>query len=172
LAEAFEKLGLVERAGMGRRRIFIPTLSSGMPSPEYESDGMRVVLRIFDGAFDERMAILVAGWRGEGREIDLDALLLLTYLRENVFVDTASAAKVLQLPRDAARGVLDRLAQSGTGILERRGKTKGATYSLNKAVARDLIGKATYTKARGIEESTLFDFRKWFGSLLGFDYAA
>ncbi len=83
-----------------------------------------------------------------------------------------SAAKLLQLPRDAARGVLDRLAQSGTGILERRGKTKGATYSLNKAVARDLIGKAAYTKARGIEESTLFDFRKWFGSLLGFDYAA
>ena len=63
----------------------------------------------------------------------------------------ASATKLLQLPRDAARGVLDRLAQSGTGILERRGKTKGATYSLNKAVARDLIGKAAYTKARGID---------------------
>ena len=73
---------------MGRRRICIPTLSSGKRALEYERDGMRVVLRIFDGAFDERMAILVTGWRGEGREIDLDALLLLTYLRENAFVDT------------------------------------------------------------------------------------
>jgi len=72
-------------------------------------------------------------------------------LRENAFVDTTSAAKLLQLPRDAVCGVLDRLVQSGTGILERRGKTKGATYSLNKAVARDLIGKAAYTKARGID---------------------
>ncbi len=88
MAEAFEKLGLEERAGMGRRRICIPTLSSGKRALEYERDGMRVVLRIFDGAFDERMAILVTGWRGEGREIDLDALLLLTYLRENAFVDT------------------------------------------------------------------------------------
>ena len=91
------------------------------------------------------------------------APFLLTYLRENAFVDTASAAKLLQLPRDAARGVLDRLAQSGTGILERRGKTKGATYSLNKAVARDLIGKAAYTKARGIDP---IRFQKWFGRSL------
>ena len=91
------------------------------------------------------------------------APFLLTYLRENAFVDTASAAKLLQLPRDAVRGVLDRLAQSGTGILERRGKTKGATYSLNKAVARDLIGKGP-TRRR--EESTRFDFRKWFGRSL------
>jgi ATP-dependent DNA helicase RecG len=76
LAEAFEKLGLVERAGMGRRRIFIPMLAYGKRIPVYESDGTRVTLRIFDGAFDERMAKLIAKWRGDGREIALDALLV------------------------------------------------------------------------------------------------
>ena len=41
LAEAFEKLGMVERAGIGRRRIFVTTLSFGKRIPEYETDGSR-----------------------------------------------------------------------------------------------------------------------------------
>jgi ATP-dependent DNA helicase RecG len=151
LAEAFEKLGLVERAGMGRRRIFIPTLSYGKRSPQYETDGSRVTLRIFDGSFSERMAVLVAKWRGEGREIDLDALLVLGYLLDHAFIDTLTAADLLQLPRDASRGVLDQLAQPKTGILERKGKTKAATYHLTKAVTKDLLGKAAYTRTRGLD---------------------
>ncbi len=69
LAEAFEKLGLVERVGNGTPANLIPTPSCGKRSLEYESDGMRVVLRIFDGTFDERMAVLVAGWRGKSNLI-------------------------------------------------------------------------------------------------------
>lgn len=151
LAEAFEKLGLVERAGMGRRRIFLPVLEYGKRIPQYESDGSRVTLRVFDGTFDERMAVLVAKWRGEGHEIDLDSLLILTYLREHAFIDTFSASELLQLSRDDARGVLDRFAQPRTGILERRGKTKAATYHLSKTVAKDLLGKAAYTKTKGVD---------------------
>jgi ATP-dependent DNA helicase RecG len=151
LAEAFEKLRLVERAGIGRRRIFIPMLSFGKRIPEYDTDGTRVILRLFDGSFDERMAILAAKWRDQGREIDLDGLLVMTYLREHAFIDTAAASELLQLPRDAARGVLDQLAQPKTGILERRGMTRATTYHLNKAVARDLLGKAAYTKTKGVD---------------------
>ncbi|MFL6233861.1 MAG: ATP-binding protein [Thermoanaerobaculia bacterium] len=65
LAEAFEKLRLVERAGIGRRRIFETMLAYGNRIPEYEADG-RVTLRIFDGGFDERTAALVAGGGGRG----------------------------------------------------------------------------------------------------------
>lgn len=151
LAEAFEKLGLVERAGMGRRRIFIPVLEYGKRIPVYESDGDRVTLRVFDGTFDERMALLVAKWRGEGRAIDLDSLLILTHLRQHAFIDAFAASELLQLSRDDARGVLDRFAQPRTGILERRGKTKAATYHLNKSVAKDLLGKAAYTKTKGVD---------------------
>jgi ATP-dependent DNA helicase RecG len=150
LAEAFEKLRLVERAGIGRRRIFETMLAYGKRIPEYEADG-RVTLRIFDGSFDERTAALVARWRGEGREIGLDGLLVLTFLRENAFVDTLSAATLLQFSRDHARAVLDRLAQPGTGFLERKGGTKAATFHLTKGVARDLFGKATYTRTRGLD---------------------
>jgi ATP-dependent DNA helicase RecG len=151
LAEAFEKLGLVERAGMGRRRIFIPFLEFGKRKPEYESDGGRVTLRLFDGTVDERMAVLLAKWRGDGHEIDLDGLLVLAYLREHSYINTATASDLLQLAPDEARGVLDRFAQPRSGMLERLGKTKSATFHLNKAVAKDLLGKAAYTKTKGVD---------------------
>jgi ATP-dependent DNA helicase RecG len=151
LAEAFEKLGLVERAGMGRRRIFIPMLSSGKRRPQYETDGSRVILRLYDGSFDERMAVLVSKWRGEGKEIDLDGLLVLCHLREHAFIDTAMASTVLQLGRDQAHAVLEQLSHPERGILERRGQTRAATYHLSKAVAADLLGKAAYTKTKGID---------------------
>ena len=150
LAEAFQKLRLVERAGVGRRRIFIPLLEYGKRTPEYETDGLRVTLRIFNGTFDERMAGLAARWKQQGHEIDLDGLLVLAFLRENAFIDTLTASELLQFPRDAVRGVLDQLAQPRTGILERRGKTKAATYHLAKGVAKDLLGKAAYTRTRGL----------------------
>lgn len=150
LADAFGKLRLVERAGIGLRRIFISMLSYGKRAPEYETDGTRVVLHIFDGGFDERMAKLIAKWREEGREVELDGLLVLTHLREQAFIDSFSASALLQLPREAARGVLDRLAQPKIGILERRGRTRATTYHLTKALATDLLGKAAYTRTRGL----------------------
>jgi ATP-dependent DNA helicase RecG len=149
LAEAFEKLQLVERAGIGRRRIFETMLGYGKRIPLYEADS-HVTLRIFNGSFDERTAALVARWRGEGREIGLDGLLVLTYLKENAFIDTLSAAELLQLPREAARAALDRLAHPETGFLERKGGTRTATFHLAKGVASDLLGKAAYTRTRGI----------------------
>jgi ATP-dependent DNA helicase RecG len=150
LAQAFEKLRLVERAGVGRRRIFIPLLSYGKRAPEYSASPSRVTLRIFDGSFDEQMAGLVAKWRQDGREVDLDGLLLLSFLREYEFIDTISASQLLQLSRDEARGVLDLYAQPRNGILERRGRTKAATFHLTKSVAKDLLGKAAYTKTKGL----------------------
>lgn len=102
-------------------------------------------------SFDERMAALVAKWREQGRDVDLDGLLVMSYLREHAFIDTSSASELLQLSRDTTRGVLDHLAQPRTGILERRGKTRAATYHLNKAVAKDLLGKTAYTKTKGVD---------------------
>jgi hypothetical protein len=147
-ARAFVEEGLHTGGNSGRvpgssLRIFETMLAYGKRIPEYEADG-RVTLRIFDGSFDERTAALVARWRGEGREIGLDGLLILSFLRENAFIDKLSAATLLQLTRDHARAVLDRLAQPGTGFLERKGGTKAATFHLTKGVARDLFGKAAY----------------------------
>lgn len=150
LANAFVKLRLVESAGTGRRKMFVPLLSLGKRMPAYETDGARVTLRLFDGSYDAQMAKLVAKWNEEGREIGLDALMVLTHLKENAFIDTGAAAELLQLSRDEARSLLDKLAIPGTGILERKGQTRAATFHLTKGIAKDLLGKAAYTKARGL----------------------
>ncbi len=151
LAEMLQKLGLVETAGMGRRRIFIPMLSFGKRIPRYETDGVSVVLRLYNGTFDERMAALVAKWQKEGRDVDLDGLLLLSYLREHAFIDTTRAASLLQLGADSARDVLDRHCLAPHSLLERRGKKSGVTFHLQKGIARDVIGKDAYTRIRGID---------------------
>lgn len=54
----------------------------------------------------------MARWRGEGRELGLDGLLILSFLRDHAFIDTLSAAKLLQLSREETRATLDRLARA------------------------------------------------------------
>ncbi|MBL0077082.1 MAG: hypothetical protein IPP41_14550 [Rhodocyclaceae bacterium] len=45
---------------------------------------------------------------------------------------------------------MEQLALPRTGILERRGHTKAASFHLAKGIAKDLLGKAAYTKSRGL----------------------
>jgi ATP-dependent DNA helicase RecG len=150
LANAFLKLRLVEAAGTGRRRIFVPMLSYGKRMPQYESDGQRVTLRIYDGVFDQALAQMVAKWNAEGRDIQLDTLLVLAYMKEHPYIDAKRASGLLQLEREDARGVLDHLSIPGKGILERRGRTQAATFHLAKGIAKDLLGRAAYTRTKGI----------------------
>jgi ATP-dependent DNA helicase RecG len=146
LAEAFEKLCLVERAGIGRRRIFIPMLSVGKRVPEYESDKMRVILRIFNNGLNERLSILVAKWRAEDRQVGIDSLLVLAYLRNQAFIEGVAASRLLQMSREDARSVLDRLTDSRTGFLERRGSAKASVYHLRGEVAEDLSVQSAQAK--------------------------
>jgi ATP-dependent DNA helicase RecG len=150
LAEMFQKLGLVETAGMGRRRIFMPMLSFGKRIPAYETDGCSVTLHLYDGTFDERMAALVAKWQKAGRDIGLDGLLLLSYLREHAHLDAREATDLLQIDQETARDILERYCLPPYSLIERRGKKTGVTYHLQRAIASDLIGKDAYTRIKGI----------------------
>ena len=151
LANAFLKLRLVESAGTGRRKIFIPMLEYGKRIPKYEADASHVTLRIFDGSFDHAMAKLVAEWRAHGKDIDMEGLMVLTYLKGHRFINTSDASILLQLDRDEALVVLDGMSDPKRGILERKGHTRPATYYLTKSVARDLIGKVAYSSTKGID---------------------
>lgn len=150
LSNAFLKLRLVESAGTGRRKIFIPMLEYGKRMPRYEADESHVTLRIFNGAFDHAMARLIADWHAHGKDIGLDGLMILTYLKGHRYIRTSDAEELLQLDRDQALGILDQMSDPKRGILERRGHTHEATFYLTKAVAKDLIGKAGYSTAKGI----------------------
>lgn len=151
LAEMFQKIGLVERAGIGRRRIFIPALAYGKRPPRYEADEHTVVLTMFNGSFDEALAGFIAKRQREGQEFDLDDLLLLSYLRSHAEIDATTAARFCQRSEGAIRDILERLALQPVGWLERRGRKRGVTYHLSRNAAAELLSKATYTRTRDID---------------------
>lgn len=151
LAEMFQKIGLVERAGIGRRRIFIPTLVYGKRPPRYEADEHTVVLTLYDGSFDDALARFIAQRQRRGQEFDLDDLLLLSYLRSHAEIDVPTAARLCQRPEEAVRDILERLSLQADAWLERRGRKKGVTYHLSRSAASELLSKAAYTWIRGID---------------------
>jgi ATP-dependent DNA helicase RecG len=151
LAEMFQKIGLVERAGMGRRRIFIPTLSYGKRAPHYGADEHTVVLTLFDGSYDDALATFIAKRQREGQEFDLDDLLLLSYLRSHAEIDVLAASHLCQRSQERMRDILEGLTLQSNGWIERRGKKSGVTYHLSRNAASELLSKAAYTRTRGID---------------------
>jgi len=152
LAEMLQKVGLVERAGVGRSRLFIPSLQFGKRAPTIEADDNSFRITIHDGSYDEALAEFVARRQRAGTEFDMDDLLVLAHVRMHEEIDTAASAALLQRPEGIARDRLDRLAAMTDPWLERRGKKKGVTYHLSREAAAALRSRAAYTKARGIDE--------------------
>lgn len=150
LANALVKLRLVESSGIGRKRIFRSALVYGKRRPEYTTDGHAVTLKIFNQGTHEALARLVAKLDGQGAEVGLDQLLVLDALRGQDYIDVSQASEVLQLSREDARRVLDGMCLPPLNLIERRGYSSSATFHLAKGVAKDLKGKAAYTKARGL----------------------
>ena len=66
------------------------------------------------------------------------------------FIDAGQAANVLQLSKDESRRILEAMCLPPLGLLERKGHTAAATFHLAKCVAKELKGKAAYTRTRGL----------------------
>jgi ATP-dependent DNA helicase RecG len=150
LANAFVKLRLVESAGVGRKRIFRETLRYGKRLPRYESSSSAVTLRLFNSGASPQLAALVSRLDAQHQNVGLDTLLLLDAFRDRTYLDAAEAALVLQLSREEARMELDALSQPPLSLIERKGHTLSATYYLAKGIAKELKGKAAYTKSKGL----------------------
>jgi len=153
LAEMGQALGLVERAGIGRRRIFIPCLTYGKRPPAYAADAHTVTLTLFDGTFDEGLAGWIAEEQESGREFDLVALLLLTHLKEHAEITPSEAAALCQLPDRRIRDRLERIALERNAWLERRGTGRSVTYHLSRSAAAALIGRKAFVIIRGIDRA-------------------
>ncbi len=150
LANAFVKLRLVESSGVGRKRIYRSALVYGKRRPSYTATPVSVTLRIFNRGANPTLARMVSELDARGAPVTLDHLLVLDALLHADYIDTASAAEALQLPRDEARQTLELMASAQLQLLERRGHTGAATYHLAKNVATHLKGKAAYTRTRGL----------------------
>lgn len=132
LADVFQKIGLVNRAGLGVDRIHTELLLAGKTRPAYvvDSDSTRLSLPTrtnpdFVRFLDEEAS--------KGREFDLDDLLLFDALREVPELDRSSGARILQADEDHAGHRLVSLRERG--YLSPRGRGPHAKYRLNTEFA-------------------------------------
>lgn len=165
LCQLLQKIRLVERAGMGVRRMYHILLAYGKEPPSYEAgaDFVRVVLRsgrveetgprrkpaAGAGGIDETFARFVMNRHQEGREPTLYELLVLSYLKRNREIDLGEAERILQRGENETREVLSSMVLKG--LLEPFGQKKGRVYRLSKQVYQQLRGSVSYSLFRRAE---------------------
>lgn len=150
LARAFQAIGLVNRVGLGVDRIYEGLLRLGKGVPRYEADEAHVRL-ILPLPTDERFVLFVAREEREGRNLDLDDLLVLRALTAATALDRWSAARVLQLPEDQAAERLASLRERAYLVVRGRGRT--ASYSLRRDLAERFRGSLAYAMEAPLDEA-------------------
>ncbi len=150
LADAFKRVGIVERTARGIDTIFYEQVRNGRPAPSYErSTDTGVVLVLPGGEANLDFVRLVVEESRAGRLLSLDELLILNALWRERRTTTHAAATFIQKPDSEARAVLNRLVEAG--LVEGRGVKKGHTWHLSAATYRRLGEKAAYVRQRGFE---------------------
>ncbi|MBW2059911.1 MAG: putative DNA binding domain-containing protein, partial [Deltaproteobacteria bacterium] len=152
LAEALQKLRLVERSGVGIDRMFYIQLYHGKEPPSFETDPANSSLKVslHNGVVDSTFALFVRREEEAGRPLGLDNLLVLSALRRHRELTTSMAAQVLQVDDRNARSVLNRMVAQG--YLERGGRGKGTVFRLSGSVYESLGQSIQYIREKGIDE--------------------
>ena len=127
LANVFQHVGLVNRAGLGVDRIYDDLLRLGKGVPRYDAQESYVRL-IIPTVTHVEFARFVASLSRQGIEMSRDDLIVLRTLITRRLHDRRSAAGVLQLSAQEASDVLISLRKRGFLEVEARGL--GARYRL------------------------------------------
>lgn len=151
LADAFKRIGLVERTGRGVTIIYMGQLRNGRLPPDYRlSTEANVTVTLPGGPADlDLVQLIVTEENRRQKAFSVNELLLLEYVWRDRTIDTPTAAHLIQRDELQARAVLESLVEEG--LLEGRGAKKGKTYLLSAAVYRALGQPAAYVRARGFE---------------------
>lgn len=138
LAQVFQSLGMVNRAGVGVDRIYEELLRLGKGPPRYEADEAHVKL-VLPKLSHPGLARFVATEERAGRRLELDDLILLRCLIERGLVDRWSGATALQLPEEEAASCLIDLRKRGYAVAQGRGR--GTSYRLARPLSDLLRGE-------------------------------
>lgn len=138
LADAFKRIGLVERTGRGIDTIFEGQLRYGRQVPDYSrSTGATVQVILHDGPANIAVTRLVAERDVPGRRLSLDDLLVLNAMvREQEPMGLGRAAAMIQRLEGPTRAVLDRLMEAG--LLDGWEDRRERVYYFTSPVARSL----------------------------------
>lgn len=149
LADAFKRLGLVERTGRGVDIIYSGMLRFGRPAPDYsESVADLVKLTISTEPADLGFVRLVLQeeTRQKG-ELPVETLLVLTALRNARRLSADQLANDLQRSKNQTARVLEKLAEHGLVVAQGSGKNR--QYLLSPDLYRALGQHAELVRQAG-----------------------
>lgn len=151
LADAIKRIGLAERTGRGVDLIFQGLLRYGRPEPDYSGSGTSTVKVVLSSTAADIpfLKMIVEEESRTGVPISLDALIVLSRLRNERRVDVAAVACAIQKNETVARAILERLVEAG--LIEPHGIKKGRTYTLSAEIYRDLGQSADYIRQAGFD---------------------
>lgn len=139
LADAFKRIGLVERTGRGIDLIFEGQLRTGHRPPDYgRSDETGVTVVLPGGSADLDFVRFVIEQERAGRQLSLDDLLILSVLQQEEQINLKQVTALIQKSRRQALAQLERLIQ--IGWLEVRGREEKRVYRLAGSAREDLGG--------------------------------
>ena len=150
LADAFKRVGLVERTGRGIDTIFEGQLRYGRPAPDYSrSSGGSVQVVFPGGPANLALARFIIERDSLAQPITLEEMLLVNAVNAERRIAVPRAAELLQKGEPAARSVLERLVEAG--VLEARGERQQRVFLFTAATYRAIGPASAYTRAVGFE---------------------
>lgn len=151
LADAIKRVGLAERTGRGIDLIYSGLLRYGRPRPDYSrSDAYQVVVSLSCAEADRVfLEIVLAEEKRTGVPLPLNSLIALSLLNAHRRIDTPTLAGAIQKPNQAARGILERLTESG--LARAHGTKRGRTYTLSPELYRRMGNKYGYVHQAGFD---------------------
>jgi ATP-dependent DNA helicase RecG len=161
LADAFKRMGLVERTGRGIDTIFEGQLRYGRPAPDYArstSGGVQVVLR--GGPAKPGLTRFIIERDAPGRRMTLEQMLIINAIDEESGIGIGRAASLIQRAEGPTRAVLDRLEE--TGVLEVRQERREPVYYFSAATLRAMGQAGTLVGSGGVDpaerEKVILDY--------------
>lgn len=113
LADAFKRLGLVERSGRGTDIIYEGCIRNGHAPPDYTGSTESFVKVVIPGGRPDMDFVRRLLAVEQGRTLSVEELLVAWHARERGSITAEVAARVVQRPVRVADAVLRRLAEMG-----------------------------------------------------------
>jgi len=153
LAEAFKRAGVVERSGLGVRRMYEAVLRVGRSKPDYSrTSNTDVIVRFETATIDAPLVRYFHDVEAEqGRPLPLADLMMLQTLRHTGEITLRQAAELTQLSETQTLSHLSALEESG--LIERRGSARSHAYHLSAATFRALMSPDAYVRIKGIDKA-------------------
>ena len=150
LADAFKRIGLVERTGRGIDTIFEGQLRFGRPAPDYSrSTAGAVQLVLPGGPANLALARFIIERDSPARPVTLNEMLVVNAVDRERRVTAARTAALIQHSEGTARALLERLTEAG--VLEARDERRERVYHFSAATYRALGAPSAHVRLRGIE---------------------